>query len=260
MAATPPSRTQAERADQTRARILEAAVRQFSENGLAGARTEQIAEEAGVNKALLYYYFKSKDALYDAALQMVAEGVRKSSLAALEGDTSAGERYLHSVLNHFDRIHTNRGFQSMMQQEMMRLHRGEGHLSPLVENVFRPMMERTVQILNEGIASGELISVDPAQIQVAATGANVFYFISAPLMKLIQGTDPMELSALKLRRSAAIQFLGQTLFVDRKHGAEVAARVLADSPAPTDAEFLSRTTSNSNLAAKMKLIAKLNKR
>ena len=65
-----PSRTQADRADQTRARILEAAVNEFSaKSGLAGARTEQIAEAAGVNKALLYYYFQSKQALYDAALE-----------------------------------------------------------------------------------------------------------------------------------------------------------------------------------------------
>ena len=92
MTPPPPSRTQAERADQTRARILDAAVRQFSENGLAGARTEQIAEAAGVNKALLYYYFKSKEALYDAALEAVAEGVRATSMAVLEADASAGER------------------------------------------------------------------------------------------------------------------------------------------------------------------------
>jgi len=259
MTTIPTPRTQAERADQTRSRILEAAVRQFSDNGLAGARTEQIAEEAGVNKALLYYYFKSKDALYDAALELVADGVRKSSLAVLEGPTSAGERYLHSVLNHFDRIHTNRGFQSMMQQEMMRLHRGEGNaLSPLVEKVFRPMMERTLQVLNEGIASGELIPADPAQIQYAATGANVFYFVSAPLMKLIQGADPMELSALKLRRIAAIEYLGLTLFVDRKHGAEVAARVLAESPMPTDGGSAQRAASH--LESRWKAISKLNKR
>jgi AcrR family transcriptional regulator len=57
-------RTQTERADQSRARILEAATREFSLNGLAGARTERIAEAAGVNKALIYYYFQGKDALY----------------------------------------------------------------------------------------------------------------------------------------------------------------------------------------------------
>jgi len=243
MATILPTRTQAERADQARVRILQAAVRQFSENGLAGARTEQIAEDAGVNKALLYYYFKSKDALYTAALEWVAEEVRASSLAVFDGQASEGEKFLHSVLNHFDRIHTNRGFQSLMQQEMIRLHRGEGNsLSSLVEKVFKPLMEKTQEVLRAGIASGELIEADPMQIQYAATGANVFYFLSAPLMKLVLGSDPLEISALESRRAKAIAFLGQTLFVDRRHGEELAARVLAESPMPTGGGHLPKLT------------------
>src|SRR5579862_836883 len=122
MATTTHPRTQSERADQTRSRILDAAVREFSENGLAGARTEQIAEIAGVNKALLYYYFKSKEALYRAALESVAQRVLNSSLAALLPDRSPGEQILRYTLNHFDRIHSQREFQSLVQQEMMRLH------------------------------------------------------------------------------------------------------------------------------------------
>jgi TetR/AcrR family transcriptional regulator len=110
MATPAPTRTQAERADQTRARILDAAVRQFSANGLAGARTEQIAEEAGVNKALLYYYFKGKEDLYDAALESVANHVVASSMAAMGTECSAGERLVYFALNHFDRIHSHPGF------------------------------------------------------------------------------------------------------------------------------------------------------
>jgi TetR/AcrR family transcriptional regulator len=228
-----PTRPQSERSDQTRARILDAAVHQFSENGLAGARTEQIAEAAGVNKALLYYYFQGKDALYAAALESVAQGVRDSSLAVLEVDASAGERFLLSALNHFDRIHTNRGFQSLMQQEMVRLHRGEANaLTPLVETVFKPLMARMMQVLREGIASGELISVDPSQIRNAALGANVLYFLSAPMMRLIEGADPLELGALAARRKTAIEYLGQTIFIDREHGARAAARALAATPMP----------------------------
>jgi AcrR family transcriptional regulator len=104
-----PSRTQADRADQTKARILDAAVNEFSVNGLAGARTEQIAEAAGVNKALLYYYFQSKQALYDAALESVAARVVTSSMAAIEANCSAGERLVQFALNHFDRIHSQQG-------------------------------------------------------------------------------------------------------------------------------------------------------
>ncbi len=198
-----------------------------------------IADAAGVNKALLYYYFRSKDALYQAALESVAEGVRMSSMAVLEGNSSAGERFLLSALNHFDRIHANPGFQSLMQQEMILLHRGENNaLSPLVEKVFRPLMDRTQQVLEEGIASGELVAADPTQIRYAALGANVFYFLSAPLIQMIEGADPLEAEALKFRRSSAIRYLGLALFADREHGMQVAERVLAATPMPVNSGTL----------------------
>jgi TetR/AcrR family transcriptional regulator len=226
-------RTQAERADQTRARILDAAIREFSAHGLAGARTERIAEAAGVNKALIYYYFHGKDALYNAALETVAEGVQASSMAVLGSDASAGERFLRLVLNHFDRIHSNLAFQSLMQQEMIRLHRGEANaLTPLAEKLFRPLWQRIQVVVAEGIAAGELIPVEWSQIIYAALGANVFYFLSAPMNKLSQGFDPLERGALEFRRKAAIEYLGQAIFVDRKHGAQLAARVLAATPMP----------------------------
>jgi TetR/AcrR family transcriptional regulator len=228
-----PTRTQAERADQTRARILAAAVRQFSANGLAGARTEQIAEEAGVNKALLYYYFKSKEDLYAAALEYVFEGVRTASIALLETGASAGERFLQIVLSSFDRSYSHPALQSLMHQEMVRLHRGEEHrMALMTEKFFRPMWDKLEEVLEEGIASGELIRVDPAQMRYAALGANLFYFLSAPLTRLAFGTEPLERSELELRRKAAIEFLGQAIFIDREHGAGVAARVLAETPMP----------------------------
>jgi TetR/AcrR family transcriptional regulator len=228
-----PARTQSERADQTRARILEAAVRQFSEQGLAGARTEQIAEAAGVNKALLYYYFKGKEDLYAAALESVIETMQAASFALLESDCSVGERFVRLMLTNFDRCYSYPEFQTMMQQEMVRLHRGEeNQLRFMAERFIRPMWIKLEEVLKEGIASGELIPVDPAQMRYAALGANIFYFLSAPLTRLAFGADPLERSALERRRNAVVEYLGQTIFIDREHGARVAERVLAAMPMP----------------------------
>jgi TetR/AcrR family transcriptional regulator len=227
------SRTQAERADQTRARILEAATREFSSNGLAGARTERIAESAGVNKALLYYYFQSKQALYAATLEAVAERMAITGMKTLAMDCSAGERIVRSALNHFDRIYSQPVFQTLMQQEMIRLRKGESNaFNPLAEKLFRPLSEKMWAVAQEGIRSGELVQVESTQITYAALGANVFYFLSAPMMRAISSADPLEQSALEFRRKVAVEFLGQTLFTDRRHGAEVAARVLASTPMP----------------------------
>lgn len=238
MSLTTQTRTQAERADQTRTRILDAAVHEFSENGLAGARTEQIAEAAGVNKALLYYYFEGKDALYAAALENVAQRVVANTMAGVYGKCSAGERVVHFALNHFDRIHSQQAFQNLMQQEMMRLHRGEKNaLTPIVEKVFRPMMLLLKDLFAEGKKTGELIDADEWQIMYAALGANVFYFLSAPVMGIMTASDPLERSAMKFRRKAAIEYLGLAIFTDRKHGAKVAARVLKSTPMPKSGEF-----------------------
>src|SRR5580658_8357607 len=108
---------QAERSAETRGRILDAALSEFAANGLAGARTEQIAAAAGVNKALIFYYFESKEKLYLAAIEAVAARVRDSSMAVMTLNASAGERMLRTALNHFDRVLTQREFQSLMQQE-----------------------------------------------------------------------------------------------------------------------------------------------
>ena len=227
-----------ERPAETRTRILEAALGEFAANGLAGARTEHIAAAAGVNKALLYYYFDSKEKLYLAALDMAAARVRDSSMAVFLREASPGEKLLRTALNHFDRILTQGEFQSLMQQELMRLHKGEqGALPILVKRVFGPLQTMFQAMVREGIASGELIQADWMQISLAALGANVFYFLSAPVWRLSMPFEPLDPEALRARRVALVEFLGQAIFTDRKHGAELAARVLADTPMPAGGEF-----------------------
>src|SRR5580704_18641733 len=61
--------------EESRASILNAAAQEFAEIGIAGARTDAIARVARVNKALLYYYFKDKEALYDAVVEQVFGGL-----------------------------------------------------------------------------------------------------------------------------------------------------------------------------------------
>jgi len=223
----------ADRAAETRKRILEAALKEFSAKGLAGARTEQIAAAAGVNKALLYYYWDSKEKLYAAALEAVATTVRENTLAVLRREGSAGERVIRAALNHFDRILTQREFQSLMQHEMMRLHKGEkGALAVLVERIFRPLQLSFQATVREGVESGELIEGDLLQFQLTMLGANVFYFLSAPVWRMLLDVDPFSAPALKQRRVALVQFLGQAVFSDRKRGARLAEKVLKDMPAP----------------------------
>lgn len=231
-----------DRAAESRSRILDAALTEFSANGLAGARTDRIAQAAGVNKALLYYYFESKENLYLAALEMSAAKIRDRTMAVFLQESSAGERVLRSALEHFDRILTQHEFQGLLQQEMIRMHKGESGAMPiLIQRVFAPAMSMYQAMVREGIESGELIQVDWLQIHLATLGANVFYFLSAPVWRILQEGEPFSEGKLRERRTAVVQFLGQALFQDRQRGTDLAAKVLGDSPMPeVDVERLLR--------------------
>jgi TetR/AcrR family transcriptional regulator len=238
MTAEPAKSTQRDRADQTRKAILDAAIHEFSANGLSGARTEAIAESAGANKALLYYYFKSKKDLYAAAIEEASAKVVENALTALDPKYSAGERLLRSALTHFDRVISQREFQSLLQHEMVRRQREDsGSISIFFQTVFKPLTEKLLEAVEEGIKSGELCKVDSFQVMYSMFGANVFYFLSAPMMQPVLPFNPFDIDALQARREAAVLFLANALFTDRARGTRLARRVLADMPMPQVKDF-----------------------
>src|SRR6185437_11727611 len=143
--------------DQARKRILRAALQEFSAHGLAGARTDAIAESAKVNKALLYYYFKNKESLYTAAFEEVLSRIAQSTMAVLESKCTPGEQLLRLAVHHFDRILTQQEFQSLMQQEMVRFQHGQATSIPLlVSKLFAPLLKKMQHAVQQGIRSGEL--------------------------------------------------------------------------------------------------------
>src|SRR6478752_10136484 len=80
--------------EESRAAILQAAAHEFAEHGIAGARTDAIAREARVNKALLYYYFKDKETLYGAVLDDAFSGLKNTVFQVLDGPLPPGEKIM----------------------------------------------------------------------------------------------------------------------------------------------------------------------
>src|ERR1700756_5786944 len=93
--------------EESRAAILEAAAAEFAELGIAGARTDSIAREAHVNKALLYYYFKDKETLYGAVLDEAFSGLKDSVFRVLDADMPPREKILAYAGTYFDFIASN---------------------------------------------------------------------------------------------------------------------------------------------------------
>jgi AcrR family transcriptional regulator len=112
-------------AEATRQRLLAAATTEFAAYGLAGARVDRIADLAGSNKAQIYHYFGSKDALFDAVFhQLVVD-----TISAVPMDARDLAEYAGRLFDAYERNPELRRIATWR-----RLERGAPHLEPLLEN------------------------------------------------------------------------------------------------------------------------------
>ena len=202
----PPSRGAA-----TRAAILAAAGRVFAEAGLAGARTDAIAAAAGVNKALLYYYFRSKDRLYAAVLEDQFREFNAQAVAALTAPGSARAVLLRYVNLHFDLASQRRRFAPLHQQFMML--RGRS-MEGLVRRHFTPRSQALARLLERGMREGEFRRADIRHTAVSLVALIVFYFAAAPMVKMLGPADAYSEADLKRRKQQVLDFIRFGLFVD----------------------------------------------
>ncbi|HTT24212.1 MAG TPA: TetR/AcrR family transcriptional regulator [Candidatus Sulfotelmatobacter sp.] len=203
--------------EESRAAILHAAAYEFAEYGIAGARTDSIAREARVNKALLYYYFKDKETLYGAVLDEAFAGLKKSVFQVLDSDLPPREKILAYAGAYFDFIASNQIYPRLMQGEMMRARQGQSpHIEKVIKNYIQPIFLRVSEVLREGIAGGHFRRVNPAHFVQSIVAMIVFYFSSAPMMQKIVGFNPLTPERIAERRTSVLDFISAALFVPRQ--------------------------------------------
>ncbi len=201
------------RPEESRASILRAAVADFAENGIAGARTDAIARAARVNKALLYYYFKDKDALYEAVLDHVFSGLRARVMPVLDSQLPPRQKMLEYLGTYFDYIAANPRFPRVVQGEWVRSGAGAVRMQRIAKEYFRPIFEKLVGVLQEGIRAGEFRPVNPMDFVPSVAAVIVFYFTAAPLMKTLMKVDPLSEKRIRERRAFVLDFISTALFV-----------------------------------------------
>ena len=202
--------------EESRAAILEAAAHEFAAHGIAGARTDAIAREARVNKALLYYYFKDKETLYTAVLDNAFSGLKNAVFQVLDSALPAREKILAYVGAYFDFIASNQLYPRLMQREMMAAREGHSvHIDKIVKNYIQPIFARVSDVMRDGITQGEFRPVNPAHFVPSMVAMIVFYFSSAPVMHKIVGFNPLTPERVAERRAAVLDFISAALFTAR---------------------------------------------
>lgn len=196
---------------ETRTTILKAAERIYAESGLAGARTDAIAAAAGVNKALLYYYFKSKEGLYQAVVGSQLQEFQQRTREILSAEGPAGPILMRYVSYHFDFIGTHPNYPRIFQRMMME---GDRALERTIREHSIPLKKLLMAVLERGMKSGEFRRVDKGHAIISIAGLAAHYFNIAPAIRLVTGQDPYSKANLAMRKAEVLEFIRYALFRD----------------------------------------------
>ncbi len=191
-------------------RIVVAARKVFAQKGLSGARMDDIARVAGVNKALAYYYFRSKAELHRFVLEtMIAQiSGQMESPVVLAMDPPERVRALVNLT--FDFVTRNPAYPRLVQRELMADRRP---LHWMVVAHQRPLHKRVVNAIREGIARGQFRDVDPDQMVFTIFGMIMYYFAVGQLASQIWNRDIWNPRNVEQRRLSVLDFLEHGLFL-----------------------------------------------
>jgi AcrR family transcriptional regulator len=185
--------------ERTRQSILASATAEFARYGLGGARVDRIAERAGANKRMLYYYFGDKDGLFLASLEDRYAHIRSAERTlALEhlDPREAVKRLVEFTWNYFLE---HPEFMTLLNSE--NLHKGR-HVkkSKRVQDMHSPLVETLRTVLHRGEAQGLFRKgVDPVQLYISIAGEMYFYLSNRYTLSRIFDRDLMAPRALAQR-------------------------------------------------------------
>lgn len=177
--------------DRTQQAILQAATDDFAERGLAGARIDTIAERAGINKRLIYYYFSSKDELFRAVLELTYARIRDAERALELESVHPAEAVRRLITFTWQYYLDHPEFLTLLNTE--NLHRA-GHLKDAarVRELNSPLVEALGHVLERGRLEGVFRGgVDAVQLYVSIAGLAYFYLSNTHTLSTIFGRDLM---------------------------------------------------------------------
>jgi TetR/AcrR family transcriptional regulator len=200
----------------TRQSLLETATRHFAEQGLEGARIDEIAADAGANKRMIYVYFGSKEDLYAAVLQSLFERVFTALSVPSPGDPPP-ERVRQAIRSYFHFLAANDALVRLMAREL--LSSGRRASEALVDRVAEGLKD-VREALAEGVRTGAFLpGLDIRQVMLSIQALCLGHLTHQPIAKVLLKRD---LTRRQVREATA------------SHIAELVLRGICASPSSPD--------------------------
>jgi AcrR family transcriptional regulator len=193
--------------ERTRRRLLQSAIRLFSARGLHGVSVDQIVAAARVNKRMVYHYFGSKEAIYQASLAEVYGRLEGVEFHAVEREGSAAQKLTRLLESYFAFLDDNREFVQLLQWENLE----QGRHLPSDHRILskNPFLERFRAIVDEGVQAGQFRSdLDVRHLLIHFIGLCFIYFSNRySLSKALA----MDLGAAEVKAEGCRQVLALVL-------------------------------------------------
>ena len=166
--------------NKTELRILEAAEAEFLEQGFDGARTVSIAERAGVTHAMLHYYYRSKEQLFQKILDGKVDTLVSSAVTAfMAQDKPFLQRVEEGISAHFDFLMANPQIPLFIVREIGKRDLGiERKIHETGLQFFLKIKEEVQDLVNKG----EIRPIDPLMLLIDIISQNVFPFMVVPII------------------------------------------------------------------------------
>lgn len=185
--------------------ILQAAKDIFHRKGLAGARMQEIADEAGINKAMLHYYFRSKDKLFEAIFNEECSGFFAKLAELINVDLPLLEKIEYFVENYIDLLMKNSYIPAFIISEMH-------HNPEMIKNLF---VDRVISVkqkflgdITTAVSLGLIRPIDPRQLIVNIMALCIFPVAARPMLTFMMEIDDREyLEFVETRKKEVAKFI-----------------------------------------------------
>lgn len=166
-----------------------------------GAKMQEIADKAGINKALLHYYYRSKEKLYEAVVKAVMSKAIPTVRQVIESELPLEEKITRFIDFYIGLISKNTFIPLFIISEINK------HPDHFFENVMPkqlPQPEFFFRQVQEEVAAGRIRPIDPRHLIIHIISLCIFPFLGKPLMRMLLGLSPEEMKKLLDQRKQEV--------------------------------------------------------
>lgn len=184
-----------------REKILVAAKKVFLVKGMAGARMQDIADEAGINKALLHYYFRNKEQLFKVIFKEASDKLFPKINSIFESDSSLFEKIEHFTVEYITVMLENPYLPLFVLNE---INHDPHYFIRKIWGKNKPQPEKFLQQIEKEVKKGAIKKISPDQLLMNLISLTIFPFISKPMFQANLGLDEVQFRNIMEQRKKEI--------------------------------------------------------